>query len=166
MGEMESASESSVELTPAEQRAVIESYLRDIGSFVIEDPEEASMAIVERILQAGSPDEVLQPAEPLKARELLGIPLEIKGFRFMRSSYGGREGVYAVIDAWRLDTGEAILVTCGGRNVLAQLYRLATLDALPVRVYFEQSSRPTDSGYFPLWLRPVVEARAGQRSVT
>lgn len=117
--------------------------------------EQSQAGIVARILAADSPEAALDMGEPVKAEELEQVVLEVSGVRWMRSTFEEGPGVYAVIDAVREDTTEAIKATCGSVNVMTQLLKLQTMQAFPQRVKIVKSQKPTKSGYYPYWLQPA-----------
>lgn len=117
--------------------------------------EQSQAGIVARILAADSPEAALDMGEPVKAEELEQVVLNVTGVRWMRSTFEEGPGVYAVIDAEREDTNEAIKATCGSVNVMTQLLKLQTMAAFPQRVKIVKSQKPTKSGYYPFWLQPA-----------
>ena len=117
--------------------------------------QQSQAGIVARILAGESAGDVLDMGEPIKAEELESVPLQVNGVRWMRSTFEEGPGVYAVIDAIRGDTNDAIKVTCGSVNVMTQLLKLQTMGAFPQSVKVVKSSRPTSSGYYPYWLQPA-----------
>ena len=118
---------------------------------VATDAQATSRAIAERILEASSAEQVLQQQELPAWRDLLDVPVEVRGFRLNPSGYEQGSSVYAVVDLTRLDTGESIGVSCGGQNVLVQLVKLLELDALPAKV--KLTGKRTGEGYQALWLQ-------------
>lgn len=125
------------------------------GEMPEQEAQEAQAGIVGRILGAADPEAVLDMGDPIKAAELEAVPLKVSGVRWMRSTFEEGPGVYAVIDAVRIDNDEALKVTCGGVNVMTQLLRLQTMGALPQIVKIVKATRPTKSGYYPYWLQPA-----------
>lgn len=135
----------------------VASYLSSSKAAVEEDPEQVAWEIVQRILSAQSPDEVLSRQQVMSAKELLGFPLIIERVRWQRSAYEQRESMYALVNAHRTDLDVDVVVTCGGRNVMAQLWRLGELNAFPIKAKFGTTAQPTANGYYPLWLEPVAD---------
>ena len=129
-----------------------ERMLESSRSQALEDPETVQRAIVERILAAKSVEEILTPSETRHARDLLDEPVTVHAVRFNESDFEDGIGFYAVVEVTTPDTGDSFAVTCGGRNVMAQLYALAACDAFPCDVKFTQARKPTRAGYWPLWL--------------
>lgn len=134
------------------QPSDFERMLETSRSQALEDPEQVSRTIAERILSAGSVEEVLTPGEARHARELLDTPVTVHAVHFNQSDFEDGIGFYAVVDVTDTESGDTFAVTCGGRNVMAQLYQLARLNALPCDVRFTQARKPTRAGYWPLWL--------------
>lgn len=118
------------------------------------DPELAAFEVAARILQAETVDDILGETELLKARDILRKPFWLDGFDVRNSDFQDGSGVYMLMSI-RLfdDTENRVQVTCGSTNVIAQCVRLQQLDALPAPVCFVEASKPTKSGYYPLWLR-------------
>lgn len=118
------------------------------------DPETMSRAIVERIMQAETFEQVFQPSELEPWREAyLGVPVKVRGFHLNASGFEQGSSVYAVVDLVPLageSQGEIVTVTCGGRNVLTQLVKALEKGWLdrPVKLV----ERGTASGFRTLWL--------------
>lgn len=120
------------------------------------DADSVSRGIILRILEA-TPETLFERQELDAWNEHLGRPAEVLGLHLNRSTVEQGEGgspVYAVVDVNWLDDGEKASVTCGGRNVLAQLVRAHQLGLIPgVRV--KLSASRTGEGYQVLWLESV-----------
>ena len=126
-----------------------------IGAVQQQDPKEAQLEIVKRILSAETAEQVLGGlGSATAARDVLGVNLELRGVRFLRSSFENENGigVFAVLDCVDNTTGEVLAVTCGSANVMAQAGKLAQLGALPADVKILESERPTEAGYRPMRL--------------
>jgi len=172
-----SETESTAIAIPAERAAQIELAARAIMDGTVDDsfrsdPEVASRMILERILNAETFEEAFAPQTLDSWRDMLEIPVRVTDLRFNRSGFTGQGSpIYAVVDLIRLDTGEAKTVTCGGRNVLAQL-----LTGLKFGWFGENghavsmSAKPTADGNTVLWLVPadhaveLAEAKAAAES--
>lgn len=120
------------------------------------DPEQASRDIVRRILEAEDLDALFEQAGTIGCDDVLGKPLSFRDFRPMRSAFEEGAGMYFVVDAADLETGEQLVISCGARNVMAQLYRAKQLGALPLNAAIVKAPRPTANGYYPLWLERVA----------
>lgn len=118
---------------------------------IASDPEAMSRAIVERIMQAETFDEAFKPQQLEAWREYMDVPVLVKDFHLNRSSFDGAGApIYAVVDIEKLDDGETVTVTCGGRNVLTQLVKMLQKGWTdqPVKL----TGRQTGEGYTALWL--------------
>jgi hypothetical protein len=135
--------------------AVARGYLRAAAEDVDDDPEKIADSIVSRILRAESVDDVLAPQAIEHARDLIGVPMEIRSARFQRSDYEEGPEVYMVCEAEVLDDGRVTTFSCGGRSVMAQVYRIAQLGGLPFQGVLVQSPKPTRRGFRPLWLESL-----------
>lgn len=125
----------------------------------IEDPEVVAQEIAQRILGATDVETILGMFESTPMQDLLGVPLDVAGVRFNASTFTEGPPVYAVIEATRLDTGEGVTSTCGGRSVMAALYRMWQLDAFPQKLQVVESKNATKAGNKVLLLqraRPVA----------
>lgn len=119
------------------------------------DPEEISKQIIGRILNAATVDEVLSTGDARHARELLGQPILIHSVKLNESDFTDSAGVYMVAECSDPDFGESFAVTFGSPHCMAQAYKLHELGALPAKVKFTQSSKPTRRGFFPMRLEPA-----------
>lgn len=114
--------------------------------------EDSARAIMARILAAPDIESVLRQGRAVGAEEILEVPLTIDGVRWSRSSYADGPNVFAIIDAIREDTHERVVVSCGSVNVMSQLWRVWIEQAWPIRARVVRSSKPSESGFYPLWL--------------
>lgn len=114
---------SSAVAIPDEQYELAVDVILNGASLPDSDPEQVSRAILERILAAESFDEAFRTQARLVAwREYVGRPCVVEGVHFNRTGIkDAATQMYAVVDVRWSDTGEAETVSCGGRNVLAQL---------------------------------------------
>lgn len=111
-----------------------------------ENAGQVSLDIMERILTAGSLEEAGQGTTDIV--EIYGEPLTITLKSWQKSNIG-ELGVFAVIECVT-DDGRTHIVTCGGRNVVAILYRAMKEERFPLRGKFRDV--PTNQGYTTLWL--------------
>lgn len=135
-------------------RQNVAAFLAQTREVESQDTDAATVEILARILRAESVDDVLAPQAPVPLQQLIGFPIVVDGVRWMRSDFDEGPGMYALVDAVHRDTGEKFLGTCGGMNVLAQLFAMDRLGAFPVHVVVTRARKATANGYFPLWLEP------------
>lgn len=120
-----------------------------------EDTFGAMERIIAETLTAENPDEVLSARLPVHARDVVGIPMSITGFRLNEGDFEEGSPFYAVMDATYGTPPEPHVVTCGAWRVLAALKRLDELGEWPQTVVFRE--KRTKSGNGVLWFeRPKV----------
>jgi hypothetical protein len=106
----------------------------------IEDPNNAQEQIVRRILSAPDEDSVLAEDSTVATKDLVGIPLEVQGFRILKSQLVDpdtgeiQQGVFMIVDAKNLDDDSIVAVNTGAPKIMAQLIRLKQLERIPARV--------------------------------
>jgi hypothetical protein len=121
---------------------------------IVDDPDEISRQIIMQLLSAESEAELESFGQTLGWGDAEGIPMQISGFRWRPSSFDEGGPVYVIVNAFRLDTGEAVVLTTGSGNVLAQLSWLARNGRLPGAVReLVKAEKATARGYHPLQLR-------------
>ena len=136
---------------------------------VQDDPDLDPYArIIEQVLNAKTPDDVLTPVEAIKARDLIGHALIAEGFEFNESEFDVGSPMYASLHAiyigilppQELDLariqiaspqqpipeGTSVVVNCGHKKVIAQLVQLQRLNAFPRNVTFAERGRSKVSG--------------------
>lgn len=121
------------------------------------DPQAMSRAILERILASSSFEEAHTQQNLTPWRTMLDRTVIVQYVHFNRSSFEG-QALYAVCDLIDAESGESISVTCGGQNVLGQLY-LALDNGWYGQTAEDPGARPvrmienkTSEGYGALWL--------------
>lgn len=148
---------------------------------VIDDPEAMSKEIMAQLLGAETDAELESFGNAIGWRELEGVPVEIRGFRWRPSDYEEGASVYFVVEgvaladvhvpatkttpAREVGAGQLVVLTTGSRNVLAQLTNLAKRGRIPGAIrMITKSERPTRGGFHPLWLAtpPGHPSQAGE----
>jgi hypothetical protein len=130
-------------------------WILDPDQMAERDPEESARAILARILSAGTAEEVLASREVTHARDILGEAIEVHAIKWQRSDFQQGSSCYVVMHAKSLNDARDLTITCGGRNVMMQLLKLQSINALPARCRITQSAKQTSNGYLPLWLEPA-----------
>ena len=123
------------------------------------DPEAIQREIMEQIWNASSDEELMLVGQATPWQELLGVPVEILNFVWRNSRYDQGAKVFFVCQANRLDTGERVVLTTSGKNVIMALCNIARRDAFPWKGILQQAEKPTAQGFHPLWLVPVQAAK-------
>lgn len=143
---------SSMELavqTPADlERLIFEGPETE----VMEDPVEIQREILRRILAAESPEAMRAMNNAVPWQEERDVPYLVRDFVLRKSSVEDGKGVFAVVDATNTQTGEQVLLTCGGVNVLGVLYRFKQAGWLPWVWCLRAKERKTASGFTVLFL--------------
>lgn len=124
------------------------------------DTIEVTVDILDRILSAQTAEEVFAGMGGLTAaKDIQGDPIEILSVDWRPSDYKGETavGFYAVFEVRNLIEDEKQTVGCGSLNIMAQLFSLNRLGALPFAAVITQTDKPTDSGYYPMFLRPMTD---------
>jgi hypothetical protein len=98
-------------------------------------------ALIEQILNADTPEQILTPVEIRQPRDVVGDPLDIFDCRWQRSEFEAGAPMYASLECKLVQTGEPIVVNCGQKPVMAQCVRLKQLGAFPFRAYFRETGR-------------------------
>ncbi len=132
-----------------------------VDDVVDEDPEQISREIVMQLLAATSDDELQAIGNAQGWRELIGVPVVLKGFRWRPSTFRTDDGkvqgsaVFFVVQGVNRETGEQLILTTGSRNVLAQLCNLAQRGTLVDSVWKLTELGKTRGGFTPLCLVKV-----------
>lgn len=119
------------------------------------DPEAISREIMLQILSAETDEEMLAVGSATSWRDLLGVPVELRAFHWRPSRYDQGAKVFFVVTGVRLDSGDNVILTTSGTNVLAQIINLARRDRFPSNWKLVEAEKETANGFKPLWLEPV-----------
>lgn len=123
--------------------------------------EDIATEMVKQLLAAESDEELEQFGEATGWSELLGVPIELDGFRWRPSAFDepGSSSLFFVVNGTRLDTSERVVLTCGSRTVMAQLANMAKRGTLTGAIReCVQADKPTRAGFKPLQLRTPAKA--------
>lgn len=113
-------------------------------------PEDVQNAIVGRILQTESLDDVFAESSTTSAEDIVGKPHLVKNVDFSKSRFENGAPAFAIVTADFSD-GE-IIYTIGAVTALAQLIRLVD-NGMPAtfRLVLKQKEQPTTQGYYPMF---------------
>lgn len=136
----------------AEGESAMERLSRKLAHLV-QSPEDASINIASRILDAETAEDILAPVEALNAEDLNGAPFTLNSVAILPSGMDGGIGFFAVFDASDPQTGDQMSITCGAANVVAQAAALYDKGFLPMTVVIEISRKATSRGFYPMSLR-------------
>lgn len=119
------------------------------------DPEDTMRSIMARILSATTAEDILSGHKVTHAQDILNMPIKVDSVKWQKSRMNDGSACYAVITAESLEGEQKLTITCGGRNVMTQLLAFQVHQLYPVRCVIRPSSKPTEAGYYPLWLEPA-----------
>jgi hypothetical protein len=132
----------------------------ELNAEVLSNPVEQQRQIIAQLLNAETDDELENFGNAIGWRELLEVPIEIRNFRWLPSTYDEGPAVFMVVQGTRLDTGESVVLTIGGANVMAQLANLAKRGRLVGAIRELTEGTKTRQGFTPLWLRTPEGVKA------
>lgn len=120
------------------------------------DPAEVSADIVRRILAAESLEDAFQSYEATPAEDVADELVTVTGIAWMRSTFNEGPPVYALMQVQRMDDGPPIVVSIGGRSVLAGLLWAMRNDAMPLKGTFRRRQSKSNEGksYWTFQLAP------------
>src|SRR5215469_143188 len=129
-------------------------------------PEPGSLDELQAILldeleppEVSTDEDMLSVGQATSWQELLGIPIELRKFRWLPSRYDQGAKVFFVVTGVRLDNGENVVLTTSGQNVLAQLINLERRKRFPSVWRLIEAEKETSRGFKPLWLEKVEKAK-------
>lgn len=124
------------------------------------DTAELNSVIMElmadRILNASSAEEVLDPFGTMKAAQLYGKTLWVTACQFLVSDVGEGFPWYAALTVQDPKTREQQVVTVGGEKLVPQVAAFDMRDAWPQALRIMESEKVTKAGFRVLELRSPV----------
>lgn len=112
----------------------------------IVEPEQVSGDIVKRILESDNVEEAFGGFEATPASEIEGLVCTVHDLTWMRSTYEEGPPVYALMRVTVGDHDKPMVVSMGGRSVLAGLLWSQKNKALPVTGVFRRKGSANGSG--------------------
>lgn len=107
---------------------------------------DAHQKILDQILSAETPDEVLTPTEAYKARDMIGHKLLLHGFDMNESAFDVGTPFYASMRVTDTEDGQDKVVNGGHKKMIAQLIKLAEFGEWPYQVQVIEQGRSKKSG--------------------
>ena len=117
------------------------------------DPVEVNARITEQMLAAETPEEALRAGATIGFDELMGVPVEVRGFYFRPSTLKGDVRVYMLVDGYRLDEGEPCIITTSAVQVMRTLAVWGAKGWLPATFIVDKADTPTQDGFTPFTIR-------------
>lgn len=122
------------------------------------DTQELNAVIMEimakRILNATSPDDIIDPLGTLKGADLVDKPMWVEKVMYLESDKVDGFPYFVTLDVRQNDTGELLPVTIGGEKLVPQIAGLHMHDAFPMVIRVQAVS--TRSGNTTYELVPPV----------
>ena len=125
------------------------------------EPEEVSDDIVRRILAAESLEEAAQDFTSTPASEIDGMMVEVVGIAWMRSEYGEGAPVYALMQVIPEGSDRKLVVSIGGRSVLAMLLWAQRNEAMPFAGTFRKRASKSTEGH-SYWTFSLAHTAGGK----
>lgn len=154
--EVERAADTLNALTPEVRQRFL-----DMVNLLPRGESDGGAGIIASLIEAGSPEALNAPWEADSTKSLVGKVVQINGVKVRDSDYTEGLGVFLVVEAVNLTTGEAMVFTTGAGSVVSQLVIAHAQGWMPLVAEIVQSSKPTKDGYYPIHLR-VIESKGGK----
>jgi len=126
----------------------------------VDDPEVAQRAIAERILNAEDLAGLFIDLKTTACKDAIGVPIEIRSCRVMRSNIDGARGTYMLLEAVNLTTGELCVFNTGAPQIMAVCLSATRQGALPLQVTVAEAAAAQPGKSAPLCLQPIGETLA------
>jgi hypothetical protein len=144
----------------------LSAYLQDETAYTEPDRTQAYRQIIDQILNADTPEDVLTPVEAVNASDHTDRPFILYGFAVNQSEFEVGSPFYASMNVRFLDDDDPAVINSGNQALMAQLIRLSQFeDGFPRTVVIKKGKRPNRFGTFPLRLNmainPAVKAESG-----
>lgn len=121
-------------------------WLTDANSVDRDVDADPYQRIIEQVLSATSPDEVLTPIEAYKARDVVNQPLILNSFELNESAFDIGTPFYASMHVTNPQTGEQMVVNCGHKKMIAQLMKLGEFGQFPYQIRVIEQGRSKVTG--------------------
>ena len=151
--EQGSVSTDVASLGPDPLSGLIE-YARSIQP---ESDDEVQRRILDNILRAQSPAELLNAGSSMPAEQIAGHPLRIEEIRAAESTQADGMDMYLHVDATLLRSGDRVTFSTGSRDVVVKLLLASRNGWLPMNAKLVKADKPTAAGYYPMFIRPLAD---------
>lgn len=119
---------------------------------VPEADDDAYVGIIRSIIEAKDVAGLDAPWTAKSLQEYVDKPIRVDAIRKMPSDFDEGLGLYLVLDCTISNDGEKATLTTGSVNIVVQLVRAFTLNALPLVCIPRLSKKPSRNGYRPMHL--------------
>lgn len=117
--------------------------------------EDAARNIAERILAADTLEDIFAEDSTTASKDMVGIGIRVKDVRIMQSELVEGVKSYMLIDAEVIETGEAVIINTGSRNIMAKMWACKVKKLLPVEVVITELGSGRTGENAPLGLKAV-----------
>lgn len=146
----DSANKPGTEIQPAPQPGPLVQAVLGLVPAPPQDTDAARRRINESLLMATSPEQLINGGKALSFDDLFGVPVEVHDFTLLPSQLAGEgPGVFMVLEALRLDTGEQVVISTGAENVMMRLAIAKEREWLPIAFKVRRSEKETARGFNP-----------------
>lgn len=122
-----------------------------------EDDEAVQRRILDGILRADNPTDLLNAGGSVPAEQVLNMPMTVLAIRAAESSFTEGAPMYLHVDAKFLGNGDAITFSTGASDVIAKLLKADMEGWLPQDIVLYRRDKATKAGYFPIFARAVTD---------
>lgn len=128
----------------------VEDVLLHGGDLAVVSADAVQDDMVRRILEAETAEQAFSNFKSTPATDLEGQLVEVRGIAWMRSSFNEGPKVYALLDTVVVETGEVLVVSMGGRSLMASFVWAQRNRAMPIRGEFvkQRSNSNTERSYW------------------
>jgi hypothetical protein len=137
------------------QAAAVGVDLTPLLARVPEADDDAYVGIIRQLMSAETAADLDAPFTARSLEDYVDIPIRVLGIHKMPSDFDEGLGTYLVIDCEVHGTAGRHTLTTGSVNVVVQLVKAYTLDALPLVCVPRRAKKPTAKGYSPMHLEMV-----------
>lgn len=145
--------EAGTELAGKESQLLLDIFAGRVEPPPI-DTGKLNERITEAMLRAETPEEALKAGATLSFEDgLMGVPVEVRDIMFRPSTLAGEVKVYGLIDGYRMDEAEDVIITCSALQVLRTLGVWKLKKWLPATFVVERAENKTGEGFTPYTIR-------------
>ena len=114
---------------------------------------EGMDSLIASVVNASKPEDLSRAWESMGTEDLIGKTIQVTGIKRAPSDYEGPLGVFLVVEAVDIGSGELVTFTTGAVSVVLQLVKAHAEKWFPLDCVIQKAARPTKDGYYPLHLK-------------
>jgi hypothetical protein len=159
MASQEVATTDAAEVAPIS--AELAERVRTLMAPIPGDDGAGAEHIVAALLAATTIDDLNAPWEATSGRALAGKRLQVRGISQRESQFEDGQGVFLVVDAVDVKTGEPAMFTTSALAVVIQLAVAYAHGMFPLLAEVVVADKPTKRGFYPYHLK-ILAASSGR----